>query len=197
VRVAPDLVRLTLGVETEAKTVTAARREAATAMSNIVSVLKAAGLADKDIQTRYFNIQPQYTYFQVQVLTGYRVTNSVTALVRNLEKVGELVDAVAEAGGDATRIDGITFTVEKPEQYQDQAREAAVLQAVAVAKQFARLTGVTLGRPLYLSELGAPSVQDLGVRSLAAEAVPSSTTPIQAGELDVVVQIQAVFDIVS
>ena len=199
VTVAPDLVRLSLGVEARAATVAAARDEAAAAMSGIIQALKDAGLSDQDIQTRFFNIQPEYTFRDSErLLTGYRVTNSVTALVRDLDGVGELIEAVVVAGGDAIRINGISFTVEEPEQYQDQAREAAVQQALAKAQQFAQLTSVTLGSPIYISEVGGgPVVQDFDGRAFAAEAMPDVVTPIQAGELDIVVRVQAVFDIVS
>ena len=111
----PDMAVLNIGVETEARTVSAARDEAATAMAAIVAAVKGHGLADVDIQTTSFNVWPRYDYFErTQVLAGYQVSNSVSIKIRDLDKVGEIIDGVADSGRDATRINGISFTVEDP-----------------------------------------------------------------------------------
>ena len=92
-------------------------------MNAIVEAVKAHGLDDRDIQTQSFNIWPQYEYPEVitaegstrkQVLVGYTVSNLATIKVRNVDAVGTVIDDAAEAGGDATRIHGISFTVEDP-----------------------------------------------------------------------------------
>ncbi|MFH1559991.1 MAG: SIMPL domain-containing protein [Chloroflexota bacterium] len=203
----PDLALLSLGVEARADTVEVARAEAAEAMTGIINALKARGIADKDIQTRYFNISPEYTYQEVyenggrygkQVLTGYRVSNTVTARVRDLDIVGATIDDVVLAGGDATRINSIQFTVEDSSVAQTQTRENAVLDALAKADQFATLTGVSRGALLFITESGGgiPVVRDFA----KMEAVPSSdsaVTPISAGEMEIQVSIQAVFAIGS
>ena len=203
----PDLALLSQGVETRADTVEEARAEAAAAMTGIIEALKAKGIADKDIQTRYFNISPEYTYQEVyengrsyrkQVLTGYRVTNTVTAKIRDLDIVGETIDDVVLAGGDASRIQSIRFTVEDSSAAQVQARESAVIDALAKADQFATLTGVTRGNLLFITESsgGVPVVQDFA-RIEAAPFADGVATPISAGELEVQVSVQAVFAIGS
>ena len=207
VTIVPNLALLNLGVETRALTVEEARAEAAAAMTGIIDALKARGIADRDIQTRYFNISPEYTWQEVyegslrynkQVLTGYRVSNSVIAKVRDTDILGVTIDDVVEAGGDATRIQSIQFTVDDPSAAQTQAREEAVLDAAAKADQFATLTGVVKGDLLFITESGgsAPVTYDYGVRtdSFAAEAAP---TPISLGELEVHVYVQTVFAIAN
>ena len=207
VTIEPDLTLLSLGVETRADTVEEARAAAAAAMTRIIDALKANGIADRDIQTRFFNISPEYTYQEVfedgrrynkQVLTGYRVTNSVTAKVRNLDVVGETIDDVVRAGGDASRIQSIRFTVEDSLTAQVQARESAMMDALAKADQLATLTGVTRGSLLFITESGGsvPVVRDFA-RLEAAAFADSVATPISAGELEVQVSVQAVFAIVS
>jgi uncharacterized protein YggE len=203
----PDLALLNLGVETMAQTVEEARAEAAAAMTGIIDALKARGIADRDIQTRYFNISPEYTWqeayegklrYNKQVLTGYRVSNNVIAKVRDMDILGATIDDVVETGGDATRIQSIQFTVDDSSAAQTQAREDAVLDAVAKAEQFAALTGVGKGPLLFITESGgsAPVTYDYGVRaeSFAADAAP---TPISLGELDIQVYVQAVFAIAN
>ncbi|MBF8268172.1 MAG: hypothetical protein HW388_1680 [Dehalococcoidia bacterium] len=204
VTLTPDLALLSLGVETRAKTVGEARREAATAMAGIIDALKARGVAVKDIRTSYFNISPEYTYQEVrengyyyskQVLTGYLVTNNVTAKVRDMEILGVTIDEVAETGGDATRIQSIQFIVDDPAAAQVQAREEAILDALSRAKQFATLTGATLGNLVYIAESGGsiPVAQDYAYKAMASGAAESAPTPISAGELELQVYVQAVF----
>ncbi len=203
----PDLALLSLGVEVRADTVEAARAEAAAAMTGMIEALKARGSADKDIQTRFFNISPEYTYQEIyedgrrynkQVLTGYRVSNTVTAKIRDLDIVGATIDEVVQAGGDATRIQSIRFTVEDSSAANTQARESAVLDALAKADQFATLTGVARGNLLFITEIGSsmPSVRTIDGMEAAALA-DSFTTPISAGELELQVSVQAVFAIGS
>ena len=202
----PDLALLSLGVEVRAKTVEVARSQAATAMTGIIEALKASGIEDNDIKTSYFNISPEYTYQEVyersirynkQVLTGYRVSNTVTAKIRDLGIVGVTIDEVAQAGGDATRIQSVRFSVEDSSAVQVQAREMAVLDALAKAKQFATLTGETRGNLLFISESGGstPSVRSLDGMEASRLADSAVSTPVSAGELELQVSVQAVFAI--
>ncbi len=198
--VTPDLALLDLGVEARATTVAEARDQAARAMDGIMAVLEEAGIDEKDIKTRFFNIQPEYTYNERdrrQEITGYRVTNTVNVKVRDLEGVGTLIDRVATAGGDLTRINSIGFTVEDTGQYAARAREAAVKLAMEKAQQFAQLTGVTLGTLAYIAETGAnvPVVRDFALEERALAAVAAPPTPVSPGEMDITVTVQAVFNI--
>ena len=156
--VTPDLGLLNLGVEARAATVAEARDQAARAMESIMTVLADAGIEEKDIRTQFFNIQPEYVWNEQdrrQEIVGYRVTNTVNVKVRDLEAMGTLIDQVATAGGDLTRINSIRFTVEDTQLFASQAREAAVKAAMEKAEQFAQLTGVTLGNLAYIAETGA------------------------------------------
>ncbi len=198
--VTPDLATLSVGVEATEKTVEQARSEAAQAMNAIMDALKKNGIADKDIRTQYYNIQPQYVWndsFRRQELTGYHVTNSLTAKSRDIDGVGALLDAVTKAGGNYTRVSGVNFSAEHPEVYANQAREAAVKDAMSKAQQFATLTGVKLGKLQYIAETGGnvPVYQEYAKLSMAAADMGAAPTPISAGEMDVTVTVQAVFGI--
>ncbi len=204
--VLPDIALVTLGVETTAKTLTEARDEAATAMDSIVAAVKRYNMTDRDIQTTSFNIWPDYQYQEVtkdgirtnnRILIGYRVSNTAIIKVRDLSKVGAIIDDVVNAGGDATRINGVDFSIENNSFLMAQLREQAVKAALQNAQQFASLTGVALGKLVYIAETGggSPVVQDFGAqRSLAfAEAAPA--TSISGGSLDLTLTVQAVFNI--
>ena len=195
----PDLAQVNVGVETQAKTVADARAQASLAMADIVAAVKAHGLVDKDVQTRSFNIYPRYDFIERrQVLQGYTVSNTATIKVRDIDAVGEIIDDVAEAGGDATRINGVSFTVEDPTPFMSDLREMAVADALGKAAHFGALTGVSVGKLVFISEQGGsvPRVQDFGGPQIAfAEARSVPTTSISGGELELTLSIQAVFEI--
>ncbi len=202
----PDLAVLNVGVEAMADTVAEARGQAADAMDAIVAALKARGIENSDIQTQYFSIYPRYEWMEVfeegyrggkQVLVGYTVSNSASVKIRDLEAVGEIIDDVANAGGDATRINGIYFTVEDPQQFMAELREIAVNDAIAKAQQFADLTGVELGRLTFIAELGgsAPVVKQLAAPQAAGLAFDAASTPISGGESTLMLTVQAGFAI--
>ena len=201
VAVTPDLALLTLGVEARADTVEQARSDAATAMAAVMAVLTENGIQEEDIRTQYFSIQPEYVWndsINRQEIKGYRVTNTVSVKVRDLESVGTLIDDVATAGGDLVRINNISFTIEDPEQYAAQTREAAAQDAMAKAQQFAQITGVTLDRLVYIAETSAsmPVARQANDGAMAfAESAMAPPTPISGGEVDITIRVQAVFSI--
>ena len=196
----PDLSILEAGVEARARSVGEAHSQAAQAMDLIVGILNTQGIEAKDIQTRFFNISPEYVWNDSkrrQELVGYMVTNQVTIKIRDLESVGQIIDEVAAAGGDLVRIQGIRFTVEDSEALETQARGKAVQALIAKAEQFAQLTGVQLGRLVFLNESGGFTPRPVTIQRAFAEAAPepASVTSISAGELKVVVSLQGVFAI--
>ena len=195
----PDLAVINIGVETEAISVADARDQASRAMDAITTAVKAQGLVDKDIQTRSFNIFPVYDYSdRKQTLTGYRVSNTASIKIRDLDKVGAIIDDVAAAGGNATRINGISFTVEDTKPFMTELREQAVNDALAKATHLALLTGVSVGQLIYITETGAggPVVQDFGgVAVERAMAAPAVATSISGGELELRLGVRAVFGI--
>jgi uncharacterized protein YggE len=192
---APDLALLDLGVSTEAKTVKEARDAAAAAMNAVNNAVKGDGVADKDIQTQRFSIEPEYDYPKgTQELIGFRVTNIVEVKVRDLNSAGQIVDDAAAAGGDAVQVQSLTFTIEKPETLQAQARQEAVADARARAEGLADLAGVKLGKPISVTETtGTPPIPLKAVAPMAGSA--EATTPIQAGELEVSVTVDVLFAI--
>lgn len=201
----PDLAILSLGVDVTAATVKAARSEAATAMTRMIEALRANDVAKKDIQTSFFNISPEYTYEEIykndrrynkQVLTGYSVSNTVTAKIRDLDTVGSTIDEVIENGSDSTRIQSIRFTVEDTSMAQVHARDRAVLDALAKADQFANLTGVTRGSLMFITESSSNTPVSRSFAMMeSAPAMADTGTPISAGELQIQVSVQAVFAI--
>ena len=205
VNASPDIAIISLGVETRADTVSAARSQAATAMTAILASLKSNGIADKDVQTTSFNIQPVTVYEERTVngirqstprIVGYRVTNNVQAKVRALDKVGAAVDGAAAAGGDATRINSISFSIDDQKPLEATARELAVKDALAKAQALAKTAGVKVGDAISIVEFSAtPVVQRELLAFAAPKAAGDSSTPFAGGELEVRIQVQVVFSI--
>lgn len=204
--VAPDLALVSLGVETTVATVADANDRATTAMDAVLAAARANGVRDKDIQTRHFNIYPQYDYVEEtvdgrrtsrQVLTGYRVSNSANVKLRDLDSVGDVIDAVVTAGGDDVRINNIRFTVEDTKPMLTRLREMAVRDAMSKARHLATLSNVRLGRLIYISEgSGAPSVSGFAEsRTFALAAAAYDAPAIEGGELDISFSVQARFAI--
>lgn len=154
VSVAPDIAIINIGIEVTAPTVAEARDQAATAMSAIETALADQGIEEADIQTRYFNIYPQYSYAEgaAPTITGFTVTNQAEVKVRNIDTASSVLDAAILAGGDAVRVNGIAFTVDDPEQYLADARRNAVEDARASAEILAEAAGVELGAPISINE---------------------------------------------
>ena len=195
----PDIAVLSLGVEGQARTVAEANGIAADAIAAVLAVLRGSGVDDDDMKTQHFSIQPQYSFNRdtgVQTLTGYRVTNSLVVTLRDLDAVGSIIDAVAAAGGDATRINSIGFRVEDGVALEAEARRLALADAVAKADLFAEATGVSRGKLVFITEQSFQQFARTESVSLdAAIAGAPAPTEILAGEFDVRVNVQAVFAI--
>ncbi len=199
----PDLVLLNVGVESTESTVTEARQNAASAMNNIHSVLKSQNIENKDIKTKYFNISPQYEYQEIlkdqivigkQVLVGYKVTNSASVRIRELNSVGTIIDKVTTAGGDVTRINGISFTIEDQKPIMTKLRKEAVTDAMNKAQQFAELTGVMLGHLLFITENNNRTPM-FNEGAFARSAFSDMNTQISGGDLEVQMNVEALFAI--
>ena len=195
----PDIAVLSLGVEGQARTVAEANAIAADAIAAVLSVLRAAGVADEDMETQQFSIQPEYSFDRntgVRSLTGYRVTNALTVTLRDLDAVGSIIDSAAAAGGDATRINSIGFRVEDGVALEAEARQLALEDAVAKADLFAQATGVSRGKLVFITEASFPQFARAEAVFMDA-GIPGAPAPteILAGDFDVRVSVQAVFAI--
>jgi uncharacterized protein YggE len=200
VTVTPDIATLSLGIEAQAKTVAEAQSQAIEAMNKVMTALTENGVAEKDIQTQYFSID-QVTKWdqdkQEQIVIGYRVTNMVTAKIRELDKVGPTIDAVAAAGGDYTRINSIAFSVDDPSPFYTEVRQKAMADARAKAEQLAELAEVKLGKPTYISE---GTLYPPVIYREAAAPVPAPTptpTPVSPGEIELTLTAQVTYAILD
>jgi len=198
----PDVAELRLGVEARADTVSEAQAQASEAMTQVMQALQDNGVAEEDIQTQRFNIYPVTRWIEEkeeEETLGYRVSNMVVVKIREIDRTGDIIDVVAQAAGDLVRIQGISFSIDDPSKYYEEARAKAVEDAKGKASQLANLADVKLGEPTYISE-GAiyepPVIRGNYEAGGFPVPAPAPTPPISPGELKITVNIQIVYSIV-
>ena len=196
----PDITTLRLGIEAQEASVAEAQSKAAQAMNRVMTALTENGVAEKDIQTQYFSIRRVTKWDrekEKETIVGYKVTNMVTAKIRDIDKAGSIIDVVVEAGGDLTRIDSIDFSVDDPSAYYEEARQEAMAEARNKAEQLAEMAGVTLGKPTYISEgIQVPPITR-GVVYEEVPVAPAPETPISPGEMEISLSLQVAYAIVK
>lgn len=190
----PDTADVRLGVVVQRPTATEARAVAATAMTGVVEVIRKAGIADRDIQTAMLSLQPVYDYNKQSTpppLVGFQVVNSVNVVVRELDKVGDLIDDAIAAG--ATSVDGVSFRVENPTDAEAQARRAAVEDARAKANALAAAAGVSIVGVSAVSEQTGQPPYPIPYERAAAVAADGGSTPVQPGQSEIMVTVSVIY----
>jgi uncharacterized protein YggE len=193
--VAPDVADLRLGVAVTRPTAAAARAEAATVMSRILEAVDAAGVERRDVRTSLLSVQPRYDYRDGKppTLTGYELANVVEITVRDLARLGELVDGTLAAG--ATSMDGLSFRVDDPAPAERAARLGAMTAARARADVLAEAAGLAIRGVRAIVEGGAlpPPGPHFKVARLAM-ADESMATPVEGGSSEIAVTVTVTYD---
>jgi uncharacterized protein YggE len=195
---APDVAVLQLGVSVLKPSVAEAREQAASTMQDVLDSMKDNGIEEDDIQTARFSVQAEYDYKRgEQELRGFRVTNIVTAKLRDIDKTGDVLDDAIKAGGDLVEVQSVEFTIDDPDGLAEEARREAVEDARQKAEALAELADVKLGKPLSISESGEPRPIPFRAVAEEMEAAPGAAppTPIEVGELEVSIDVQVVYAI--
>ena len=180
----PEIAEVQIGVQTEARTAAAALNGNTAAMNTLFTTLKNTGIAETDMQTSGFNVSPRYEQPQPgrpSGIGGYQVSNQVTVKVRELPKLGELLDQVVQNG--ANTVHGVRFSLAKPDVFADLARKEAMADAKRKAELLAMEGGVKLGRIASINEAGGPEprFQEAAVAMRSA----AGPVPVAPGELTV------------
>lgn len=196
---APDLATFSAGVTETNANVTDAQNSVNTKANAIIDALRQRGVdVDKDVKTTGYSVQPQYNYpsNSAPVLTGYRVTSTVTVMVRDIKKVGELLDAVTKAG--ANQVGSVSFGLSDPEGASRAAREQAVQNARGKADTLAKATGVGVGMVMTIEDQSvtpAPPRPAAAAAPAAGAAATAAPPPIQPGETTITVTVRVTWAI--
>lgn len=184
--VRPDLADLRLGVTITAASVEQARSANSSTLAAVLAGLKALGIEDGDLQTSIVSVSPQYDYSQDGApprLAGYTFSNLVAAVVRDIERVGEAIDAALTAG--ATNVDQIAFRVADPSAAERAAREGAITDARVKADTFVTAAGVAITGVAAIVETGTPIPYPTPFAERLAFAAKDAATPIEPGTNEV------------
>jgi len=188
VKIKPDVAQVQLGVQVIADSAQQAQSQAATLMDKVIASLKANGITEENIKTVAYSVSPYQEYNKGQTANkGYQVTNLVALTVKDVTKLGTILDAAAAAG--ANQMNGVSFTTADPTAAQTQARELAMNNAKAKAQQLAKLAGVTLGKPVYVSESVSNPPPVPVARTMGAGADMQASTPVMTGEMEITVNV--------
>jgi len=197
--VAPDMAVITLSVVKDAKTAREALDANNADMAAVLKALKDGGIEARDLQTSGFTINPQYSYPNTNdgqnrppELVGYQVVNGLSIRVRDLSKLGEIIDQSVTLG--VNQGGSIQFTNDKPDAAITEARKAAVADAKAKAETLTQAAGVTLGRVIEISEVvGRP--QPVMMARASMKEFSGDAVPVQGGENSYDVTVTVTFGI--
>ncbi|MHB8295452.1 MAG: SIMPL domain-containing protein [Acidimicrobiales bacterium] len=193
---APNLLTMTIGVQVQAPAATLALSQDNAKAAAVMAVLKKQGVAGKDLQTSGLSISPTYTTGPTPTISGYQVTNTVTARVHKLSSAGALIDSVAAAAGSSVRIDQLAFSVVNAGGLRSSARASAVTQAEARAGAMAGAAGRRLGPVCSIADTASssqPFAYNLGLANSAAMTASVPAVPLQPGAERVTATVTAVF----
>ena len=192
VQAQPDTAILTVAVVTQSKTAIDAQQQNATKTEAVVRALKAAAGTGAEVKTSGYSLQPMRVYRENQppTITGYEARNTVTLTTSELAKLGNVIDAVGQAG--ANDITGISFTLRQDRPARDRALQEATQEAISKAKVIAQALG---GRVVTIAEVLEEGFQRPPQPVYQAEAFMAkrdASTPIEIGSLDVTSRVQLV-----
>lgn len=203
VQAEPDIAYVNLGVRTENAKSDKAREENTELMNKVIAAVKKAGVDEKDVKTSNLSLYANYRWNEKdeRVLTGYTCNNSLKITVRDVSKVGEVVDAAMDAG--ANNFNNVQFDLVDSEEYYLQAVELATKKAVRRAKGVASAAGMKLGRPASFSTTGGnynpyydyydDVVEEEAVAETSLKNTASIGSTIQSGTIKISATVNAVY----
>jgi len=201
----PDLALTTITVTNEAKTVAKAMADNTKKINSVIDFLKKQGIEEKDLKTANFNISPRYEWIKGEdmalypegkrTLVGYAVYQSVQVKIRDMEKIGDIIQGATDAG--ANQIGDLQFIVDKEDEFKKQAREEAIKKAKEKAKELASQLGVDLVRITNFSESGeTPRLMYYEATAKSVGGGGEMSAPsIQTGENKISVSVSITYEI--
>ena len=190
IKVQPNMAVAVLGVVTENKQLKLSQEENTTRMNAVLRILSIKGITKEDIQTQSYNVTPQYDFIEgKQIFRGYRVEHILEIIIRDMTKIGEIIDDAVQNG--ANQVNSVKISITNPSVYYQQALNAAVDDALAKARTFEGKLNIEVTQvPVQIVEMGYES--GMPIVPLMYEAV-GPATPIQAGQIKISARIEAVF----
>ncbi len=194
----PDIANLSAGVTTVAPTAVEAMRQNARQMNAVVERIEALGIDTDDIQTSGVNLNAEYDYNQQtrqQDFRGYRVMNRVNIVLRDIQRTGEVLDALVASG--ATDLGGIGWAVDDPAPAVEQARQTAFATARQRAQNYAQLSGYSDVRLLEISENVTSRPMPMAREIVLTASASDESTPVRPGQVSAGITVNFSFEMVQ
>lgn len=195
---APDLATITLGVEFDEPTAGAALARMREGSAAVFASLARFEIAPRDLQTSQLQVQPRWERYKIrssgaegQKISSYLASNLLTVRVRDLSQLGEILDAVADGG--ANRFHDLSFGFAEPGPLMDQARQAAMKDALRKAQIMAEATGVKLGRVLTMNE----NSNQRQPQMMHADSMSREAMPVASGEVSLSAHFTITYELIN
>lgn len=202
IEVEPDMATVSTGVQTDAPTAVEALRRNSAETERLIALIRALGVRERDIQTASINLNPRYDYSnrrdgEPPRFLGYQASNQLTVKLREIDKVGEVLDAMVGAG--ATNINGPYFSISDDTEAKAMARRNALERGREQAEEYARLSGYTGVRLLQVSEAirgrsGPVPQGEMMMDAVVRTAAPPPPPPVVPGVVATGVGIALTFE---
>lgn len=191
----PDIGQVSLSVISDAATVAAAQKDNSDKMNKVTQAMKTAGIKEEDLKTTSYSIMPRYQYTSGRSdIIGYEAVQTLDVKIRDLSKVGDILSQAATAG--ANQVGSLSFTFDKPEEIQSQARQEAIAQAKKKAGDLASSLGVNLGKitSFYESSGGQP-IPMYSAESAYGKGGGGGAPDIQTGQNEIIINVTISYEI--
>jgi uncharacterized protein YggE len=201
----PDIAELSFSAVTQGKQAVDVQNENNKKMQQVIDFVKKQGVSEEDIQTTNYSLNPQYDYTWCQTgssdsrycspkIIGYELTQTATIKIRDFDKINTIVGGLSQAG--ANQISDISFSIDEPEDYKNQARIEALKKIEKRAQLLSKETSLKLGKIVSVSESGifpSPIYRDLKATVGSTEDLPSA--PIETGTQEITVTLTVSYEI--
>lgn len=190
IKAAPDTAKVEIGLVTEGKDSISVQNENTSKMNAVIKFLKDQGIKDEDIKTSNYNLSPKYDYNKGKsTLVGYIINQMLTVTIRDLTKVGKVLDGAVSSG--ANQINSISMFVDKPEEMKNKAREDAVRQAKEKASAASKIAGFRLGRVVSFNEntFGEPPIYYEAMMGRGGASSVSPSPQIEPGSQEIKISV--------
>ncbi|MCI4674438.1 SIMPL domain-containing protein [Candidatus Mycolicibacterium alkanivorans] len=185
----PDTLTADVSIESVAPDVTTAMNQTNDRQNAVLMALDSSGIDAKDISTTGVSLQPRYG--DNSAITGYRANNSIQVKIRKLDSASQVLASIVSAGGDATRLNSVSYSIEDDSKLVSDARARAFNDARDRAQQYAQLSGLSLGKIISISEAptGGPPPVPMPRGAMATEV------PLRPGQQTVGFSVTAVWEL--
>lgn len=192
----PDTLTVNASTETLAPDATTAMEETNERGQAIIDALVELGIDRADLATTEASLQPQFGGADNTTITAYRATNSLNIKIRDLAKASDAIGLVVSTGGDAARVNSISYSIDDESQLVRDARARAFKDAEERARQYAQLSGLTLGKVISINEAGGPTPPVPMTMMPDAPRAMEAAVPLEPGQQSVGFSVTVIWELV-